>query len=89
MRDEDAARDRRKNEAAAMGSKRYDRTRGGGMADQSWTEEAAVAVSADGNGGETKIGRLELREGNGGAAFGFCPSPGLTYLDFGSGGGER
>lgn len=72
-----------------MGSKRYGRTRGGRMAGQSWTKEAAVAVSADDGGSETKIGRLELREGNGGAAFGFCPSLGLTYLDFGSGGGER
>lgn len=72
-----------------MGSKRYGWTRGGRMADRSWTGEAAVAVSADGNGRETKVGRREIREGNGGAAFGFCPSPGLTYLDFGSGGGER
>ncbi|GFP52756.1 hypothetical protein TASIC1_0001090800 [Trichoderma asperellum] len=72
-----------------MGSKRYGWTRGGRMADRSWTGEAAVAVSADGNGRETKVGRREIRESNGGAAFGFCPSPGLTYLDFGSGGGER
>ncbi|PTB47163.1 hypothetical protein M441DRAFT_42869 [Trichoderma asperellum CBS 433.97] len=72
-----------------MGSKRYDWTRGGRMADRSWTREAAVAVSADGNGRETTIGRRGIREGNGGAAFSFCPSPGLTYLDFGSGGGER
>lgn len=72
-----------------MGSKRYGRTRGDRMASQLWTEEASVAVSADGNGSETRIGALELRGGNGGAAVGFCPSPGLTYLDFGGGGGER
>jgi hypothetical protein len=72
-----------------MGSKRSGRSRGGRVADQSWTKEAAVAVLADGDGSETKIGRLELCEGNGGAAVGFCPRPGLTYLDFGSGGGER
>ncbi|UKZ62671.1 uncharacterized protein TrAtP1_003910 [Trichoderma atroviride] len=45
-----------------MGSKRYGRRRGGGMAARSWTKEAAVAVSADGNGSETRIERLELRE---------------------------
>jgi hypothetical protein len=58
------------------------------MAGQSWAKEAAVAIPADDSGSETRIGRLELQEGSGGVAVGFCPSPGLTYLDFG-GGGER
>lgn len=56
------------------------------MADQSRAKEAAVAVSADDGGSETRSGRLELRGGNGGVAVGVCPSPGLTYLDFGGGG---
>lgn len=46
------------------------------MADQSRAKKAAVAVSADDGGSETRSGRLELREGNGGRGR-FLPKPGF------------